>query len=187
MNDMRALTKIILGTLGIFLLIQMIPLFTNVMAMAFGASSQTLSGYYVFSFLGVILLWAFLILSVFLFKRDRAVRWITKDIPAQTEPAAATNWIYFAYRLVCFIVGLLLCYRFLMAVPNVVVRIPYYLRGAQESGFSILLQSFGVLLLLPAGIYLLCGAPHFVRWQVSKTLELCKEYEHLEKQENQQS
>jgi hypothetical protein len=165
----------------------MIPLVTSVMAMAFGASSQTLSGYYMFLSLGVVLLWVFLILSVFLLKRDRAVRWITRNIPAQTEPAAPTNWIYFAYRLACFIVGLLLCYKFLIAVPSEVLRIPYYLSGAHESGFSILIKLFGVLLLLPAGIYLLCGAPHFVRWQVSKTLEMCKEYEHLEKQENQQS
>jgi len=29
--------------------------------------------------------------------------------------------------------------------------------------------------MLTIGIYLVCGAPHFVRWQVKKTLEQCKQ------------
>jgi len=29
--------------------------------------------------------------------------------------------------------------------------------------------------MLTASVYLLCGAPHFVRWQVKKTIEQCKE------------
>lgn len=186
MNDLKALTKIIVGSIGLFLLIQMLPHLISLVVMAFGTSSQGISAYYIFLFFGVALLWVFLIFSVFFLKRDRAVRWITRDIPSQTEPAEPTNWIYFAYRLACFLAGLLLCYKFLIAIPNVIYKIPYYLSGPHKSGLSILIQSFGVLLLLPAGIYLLCGAPHFVRWQVSKTLELCKEYEHLEKQENQQ-
>lgn len=187
MNDMRAWTKIILGSLGIYLLIEMIPLITNMAAIAYGGlTSQTISGYYVFLILGVVLLLTFLILSVFLLKRERAVRWITRGIPEPAEASEPISWIYFAYRLICFVAGLLLCYRFIMSFPNLLLQIPHYLSGSVKSGFSVLLYYFGLLLLLPVGIYLLCGAPHFVRWQADKTLEMCKEYAHCDPQENLQ-
>ena len=37
----------------------------------------------------------------------------------------------------------------------------------------IRLQTLAWLFSLPIAIYLLWGAPHFVRWQVKKTLEIC--------------
>lgn len=187
MNDMRALTKIILGSLGIYLLIQMIPSITNTVALAYsGFTFQMLSLLLLIP--GIVLLWAFLILSVFLLKRERAVRWITKDIPAQTQPAGPTNWIYFAYRLICFIAGLLLCYRFIIWIPSLLLQIPLSLSSSLNSCSPVPLQFFNILLPLPVGIYLLCGAPQFVRWQVSKILEMCKEYNHCSQdQSNPQS
>jgi hypothetical protein len=35
----------------------------------------------------------------------------------------------------------------------------------------------GWIIQLPLAIYLICGAPHFVNWQVRKTLEHCQRWE----------
>jgi hypothetical protein len=39
----------------------------------------------------------------------------------------------------------------------------------------------GWFVLLAMGIYLICGAPHFVRWQVKKTVEQCRKLENVKK------
>ena len=185
MKDTYALTKIIVGVIGIYFLIQFIIAIVGLLFMMINAFflGGTMANAEVLLYLGMLLLWGFLLFWIFFYKRNRIVDWIVKDVPFETEAGGSVNRIYFGYRLVCVIAGLLLCYRFVITIHSVLMRLRMYLDGGAESGFSHLLQSFGVLLLLPAGIYLLCGAPHFVHWQVTKTLALCKETAYAEKEE----
>ena len=44
-------------------------------------------------------------------------------------------------------------------------------------------QLLGLALLLLLGIYLLCGAPQFVRWQTAKTLAFCKQFAYADEEE----
>jgi hypothetical protein len=59
------------------------------------------------------------------------------------------------------------------AVSDIVVSksIPRILELSYPQWFRVIYDFLEVLLAL----YLICGAPHFVRWQVRKTFEQCKE------------
>lgn len=75
----------------------------------------------------------------------------------------------FGYRLVCFIAGLLVLYE--MHKP--LYRLFIYLVQSREfqshvTAGQMLAPLAGQMILLPVGIYLILGAPAFVRWQVRK-------------------
>lgn len=112
-----------------------------------------------------------LLLIVILYQRDK----IAEKIAAGKEkalPQSQPDWISFAYRLVSVIAGL---YCFSMAVYSIgrlagSIRFRMY-RPLYDT--SMLEQSISLFVLLAVGIYLFCGAPHFVKWQARKTIEMC--------------
>ncbi len=90
--------------------------------------------------------------------------------------------VTFAFRLVAMAAGLLCLF---WTLP-VLVRIVSELAASREREFEGFRLFFtggrgylrweyvgGAVLRLAMGIYLVCGAPHFVRWQVKKTMEQC--------------
>ena len=82
----------------------------------------------------------------------------------------------FAFRLVSVAAGILLLY---WLIPSVVATAQGYLRDwTAEAGDTQMFggwprRSFAWVFQAVLAVYLLCGAPHFVRWQVRKTLEQC--------------
>ena len=94
-----------------------------------------------------------------------------------TEPDTQIPWVPFAFRLTVICTGFIALYKFII-ISATIVRIVIMLRN-RDVGLGQLYYSINQiaawLILLPIAVYLLCGAPHFVKWHTKKTLELTKQ------------
>jgi hypothetical protein len=85
-----------------------------------------------------------------------------KEIDVQVK------WIPFAYRLISVIAGLFCFYRAGTYLQRIGI-------SRFQPNWGIFEIIFIFVPLIAAGIYFLCGAPHFIRWQVKKTMEIYTE------------
>ena len=93
-----------------------------------------------------------------------------------SEPNSQIDWLPVAFRLACVVAGLYLLYMVLWGTLGH-VRLYFSSKSQGFDPVPRLINSESLLRLfvpLPIGIYLVCGAPHFVRWHVKKTLEQFK-------------
>ena len=168
MNDLRSFARIALAAAGIFFAFRlidiMIMLFNRMIFVGLGFATVIS-----LMFLGLCLA---SICYACLYKREQlAERIVGTDELA--DPHSQVDWLYVAYRLVCITAGL-------YCLHSVAWRIAYALRGYLGYGSQAASRAFstelvlGWLVMLAIGIYLVCGAPHFVRWHVKKTLEQCR-------------
>ncbi|HUT31688.1 MAG TPA: hypothetical protein VMX13_18010 [Sedimentisphaerales bacterium] len=171
MNDLRKLTRIILAALALYMLINAsFSLFLLLPFLLFADSSSVnalaiLQPLFPIGF-------AVVLLYVLFFRAD----WWIERIVGQEEPArAGVWWLPAAFRLACVFSGIFYVYR---VIPTIISTAHAYLVTQRESPHAILPtitgnQILAWIILLALGLYLLYGAPHFVRWQVRKTLEQC--------------
>jgi hypothetical protein len=128
---------------------------------------------------------AALIAAVWLLIRrsDRIAGWLIRpahadDAPQTPDPA---SWLPAAFRIACFLGGFVFLYRLIGTVlPTLIIVLNAWLTGQTPDRFNMYYhtrpQTFiSWLLIAAAGLYLLCGAPRFVRWHVKKTLELSRQ------------
>lgn len=168
MNKMQGLAKVLITILGAYWLITIIfSMFQSVMAVI---TIHKYNGGEI-GFLLVILLehvFIILIIATILKKRDKIALKIAgseefKDVDAQVK------WIPFSFRLTSIIAGLYCLSRAATSIPSFLIS--GFLPETRMHNANV----YVVLALLIAGIYLICGAPHFVKWQVKKTMEMCGE------------
>jgi len=76
------------------------------------------------------------------------------------------------FRIVCIGAGLFFLRSFIFRFSHLFAASMHRNHGATFNDY-LSWYSYPILLLVVA-IYLLCGAPHFVRWQVKKTLAICE-------------
>lgn len=172
MNKMHSLTKIVLVGIALCIAFHLCTYLISIPMMFFVDAS------YKWSTLPIVLfiLWSLgLAVSIYLliYKRDKLAEKIVgiADLP---DPTPQIQWLPVAFRLVSVAAGLLCLYRVATGIIFALQRYsmlkttsPQYLPQAFE-------QILSYLILLAAAIYLLCGAPHFVRWHVKKTIEQYK-------------
>ena len=180
MNNARSLAKITFVALAIYFLIGLarnLTFATNTI----NYSIKNLDTKFILTlvlFITIPLLYIVALIYFLIYKRDK---WAQKLFPDDTEPAQTpTSGINLtsAYRLICFSAGLGCTYYFFNSLLPTFFRLGY-LQAARTNSPSVLTYFniyfkplFPSFIMLLLGIYLLCGAPHFVRWQVKKTLEL---------------
>ena len=180
MNDLRKLTRIILVGLAISGLI------SGVMALLAVLPHIVFpDGYYgpsaIARFISplFIAVYSGLIIYFLICKSDL---WVEKIVRAEvvTESQSKVFWMPVAFRLVSVFAGILYVY---WVVPRMISGIETYFAikkldtAVVPASHLDVAQVISWVCLLGLGLYLLCGAPHFVRWQVKKTLEQCKEPE----------
>jgi hypothetical protein len=120
---------------------------------------------------------------VLIFRRNELA---SRIVPASevTAPPLEAMWIPFGFRLAAVGAGLLM-------LPNAIFSLGQTLYAyisskseadavmgqsmSQHATADRLLYSFFILAI---AAYLICGAPHFVKWQVKKTLQQCGNAEH---------
>lgn len=178
---MHSLAKIVLMGFALYLAFN---LCTNVIIIPFALLSGS---FYESSILpGVLYLFIFLCLAVsiylLIYYRDKWARYIvgTADLP---DPDVQIQWLPVAFRLVAVVAGLFCLYRLVVNIISVVLRLAMAKGQSSSPGYVQYVTSkvlnfeqiLGWLILLVIGVYFLCGAPHFVRWQVKKTLEQSKQ------------
>ena len=116
----------------------------------------------------------FLVVLQVLYRRNKFVDKIV-GVEETASPQSQIDWIGFSYRLVSVIAGLYCFYRAANYVSMLSMNIILKSRMAKNVlSIDSQIYSYSIILvvLLAAGVYLLCGAPHFVRWQVKKTKEM---------------
>lgn len=184
MKEATALAKIILGTLGIYLLIRWIPQVIVVVFMAF--QNVYVIGQYNLEWQNVLmmvagvaftLLWGFLIVWFLLIRRDWLAGWVTKGIELPVEASGTMNWVPFGYRLACFVGGLIFLFHSTVRLAHTAMSL-LALSAVQRMAGTAPTWGVGLLgsaVVLAIGIYLLCGAPGFVEWQVRRTTALMQE------------
>jgi hypothetical protein len=116
----------------------------------------------------------FLVVLQVLYRRNKFVDKIV-GVEETASPQSQVEWIGFSYRLISVIAGLYCFYRAANYVSMLFMNIILKSRMAKNVlSIDSQIYSYSIILvvLLAAGVYLLCGAPHFVRWQVKKTKEM---------------
>jgi len=118
----------------------------------------------------------------------RGEKWACKIVAHAQEYEAEekTNWLPTTYHIIAVALGILFIW---WTIPYI-FQLLYYIKLAQPSsngqyrqfytGYRILPTLISVIGRLIISVYLLWGAPHFIRWQIKKTLELCKEFDGTE-------
>jgi NADH:ubiquinone oxidoreductase subunit 5 (subunit L)/multisubunit Na+/H+ antiporter MnhA subunit len=179
MNKMHSLAKIILSAIGIFFAIRLLSQLPLAIFWFYSKPSWETAGSSLFSVLFVAgaigLLVYFLI-----YQHDQLAKKIvgSEQLP---EPDSQIQWLPVALRLICIAGGIYFLSIVLWQTTYVVGQ--FARLKAEESAHTIYtgFAPFSTGNLLPwiitliCGVYLLCGAPHFVRWQVKKILQQCKD------------
>lgn len=178
MNKMQTLAKILLAVLGIYTLLNLLPqLSMNLAMMLYG----DLGNYSIIEKI-MIFLWMLLHITVILVIAYqllfRGRLWAGKIVGEQAdESQKVVISLSATYRLAFVVCGTLITFWALSYVPRFfIILYSRYQQGMFRNGYDWLNLLIAPIR-LTIGIYLLCGAPHFVRWQVKKTLEICQKTE----------
>lgn len=190
MNKMHTLTKIILSAIAIFFTIRLLSSLPIAIYPFYSKPSWETAGALFFSILLVAGLIG-LLLYFLVYQHDKLAKKIigSEQLP---EPSSQVQWrLPVALRLICIAGGIYLLSNVLWRTTYVIGQLArfkaktYSVNGTTYTRFftGFAPFSFGNLLpwiiMLICGVYLLCGAPHFVRWQVKKTLRQCKGQEEI--------
>ena len=178
MNRVQSFARVIIGAMAIFFSVKVVVMGIAPVAMLLnGVDGESL-----WSILVSVLvsLAALALLQYFgILKPQKIVDRVTSNIESQT-PTSPISWLPAGYRLVCLFAGLYCIYSVLSRAVTQVALYSHVLAddSAAESMRSYLLRPEDVattVILLVLGVYLLVGAPHFVRWHLKKTARFCQE------------
>jgi len=174
MNNLRSFARIALAATGIYFAFRLIDnMITLVMTMIFSGvggfnPSPRMLVATVVSLMFLCLSFAAMC-YVCLYKREQLAERIV-DTDELDDPRSQIDWLHVAFRLVCIVAGIYFLH-------SAIWRIVYALRAFGSQAASGAFRTdliFGWLVMLAIGTYLICGAPHFVRWHVKKTLQECR-------------
>jgi hypothetical protein len=178
MNKMHTLAKIILSAIGIFFIIRLLSQVPLAIFWFYSKPSWETAALLLFSLLLTAGLIA-LLLYFFFYKNESLAKKIvgSEQLP---EPDSQIQWLPVALRLVCIAGGFYFLCAVLWRAEYVIGQFAVF--KAEAKGHTIYTYPlFTYQSVVPwtvsliCGVYLLCGAPHFVRWQVKKILQQCKD------------
>ncbi len=179
MNKMHTLTKIILSSIGIFFSIRLLSSLPIAVSYFYSKPSWETAGALLFSLLLVAGLIG-LLLYFLVYQHDKLTKKIigSEQLP---EPDSQVQWLPAALRLICIAGGIYFINTVIWQTTYVISQLAAF-KSHTYANYKVFHTytpfSFGNILpwiiTLAIGIYLVCGAPHFVRWQVKKTLRQCK-------------
>jgi hypothetical protein len=175
MNDLHKLARIILVGLGIYVLIRhaigaiaVLPyLFYGESPLRWHAVGQLVS-FALFAVCSGVVIYALIWKADFLSAKITGI---------YESDQAEVWWLPFAFRLASVCAGILLLSWSISSLTSIIAT---YVRMADPRLVTRPMpweMLVGGIIQLPVAIYLLCGAPRFVNWQVRKTLEHCGQWE----------
>jgi hypothetical protein len=178
MNKMHTLTKIALSAIGIFFALRLLSSLPIAIFQLYSKPSWETAGALAFS-ISLVAVAIGLLVYFFIYRNDK----LTKKIvgPEQlSEPDSQIEWLPVAFRLICIASGIYLLNTVIWETTYVISQLAAFTSHTYANYkvfYTYAPFSFGNILpwiiTLAIGIYLVCGAPHFVRWQVKKTLQQC--------------
>lgn len=184
MNKMHTLTKIILSAIGIFFTIRLLSQLPLAIFWFYSKPSWETAAS---SFFALLLTVGFvtLLLYLFIYRSESLAKKIvgSEQLP---EPDSQIQWLPVALRLICIAGGFYFLLTVLWQATRVIGQLAYFKANTNtyiingNTYTTSYYPPFNYQSLLPwiimliCGVYLLCGAPHFVHWQVKKILQHCK-------------
>jgi len=168
MKNTQAFARIVIVGLGIYTCLRMIPLLMSSIFVLSHPTPFSLG----MGFLHLVLMGLFLggAAYILFYKSAALAARLSCDLdPVPESPVA--QWLPAALRLICMGGGLLYLSSFLTGLSHAIQLWIALQRhaGIQAGQAPPMTANFiAWALLLPLSIYLLCGAPHFVRWQVNR-------------------
>ncbi len=170
---MHIVARIVFTALAIYLMIGLITYPIASVALLFQTSGNFSIIWWSVASVLVILLFAAAVYYVLIHKRDALAKRIVGD-GGIAEPQTPVQWLPVAFRLICIVAGMVFLYRFVTRIHVLMQMFAYLIKADQPLRANWRwTRIWESVVLLPFAVYLLCGAPHFVRWHVRKTLELC--------------
>ena len=180
MNKMHTLARIILSAIGIYFAIHLLSQLPYAIFMFYSKPSWETAVSSLISLLLTAGLIA-LLLYFFFYKSEILAKKIvgSEQLP---EPDSQIQWLPVALRLICIAGGIYFLNTVLSQTTHVISQLAAF-KSYTYTNYKVTYTyaPFNYQSLLPwiimliCGVYLVCGAPHFVRWQVKKTLQLCKQ------------
>jgi len=175
MSKIHSFAQIVLAAIGIIFCIRMFSHMLSTMGFLMMRPSVGSVSTFVTMVLALLV-----VCYLFFYKRSQLAEMIVgkDDFP---DADSKMQWLPAAFRLVCILAGLYCLHSTAWSVIYE-LRIYYMTKasGLHTSGRLNPALILGWAVALAIGVYLLCGAPHFVRWHVKKTIEQC-----ASQQENQ--
>jgi hypothetical protein len=190
MNKMQTLAKIALVTLALFIILQIAKSVVYSLPLVCMSGEER-----TFSLISLIAIAVLIILAIVIGQQllVKADMWASRIVMSSetNQSQGDANWLPTTYRILCIVAGVLFLY---WTVPSFFVMLTAFLmkmtleqtselQMAVAASFWPRFVSFAIRLTMAA--YLLCGAPHFVRWQVRKTLEQCAQPPRIGKENTQ--
>jgi hypothetical protein len=175
MDRMQSFARVLVGAIAIYFSVNVLVMMIAPVGMMLNRPNVESVGLMALSLL--IFAACLVLLQYFgVFRPQKVVNLIT----SQVEPPQAieeNQWLPAAYRLVCMFTGLYCVYGFVLRVTRVLTLYVLYQNIAARSAPSPIRpeEIVTTLILLGLGLYLLAGAPHFVRWHLRKTARFCAE------------
>jgi hypothetical protein len=180
-NELRVIARIVLIGVGLYVLLQtFLTILGSFAMMPFVEFSKT----QILVSIAAVAIYIVITLAVvyFLFRCENFFS--AKIVDFESSDDTQISGIAVAFRLVCVIAGVLFLY---WSIPNLIVTVYQYIvniNSANSSGMRTIYMGMSskvdiaqYVILLGLSIYLACGAPGFVQWQVRRTLKQCRKIE----------
>lgn len=182
MNKMQTIARVTLVAIALYIILDLAKhMFQSLYFLGRGGELSLISLLMAFVATGSMIILAAIIAWQLIVRGEK---WACR-IVAQAqdyEDEEKTNWLPTTYHIIAVGLGILFIW---WTIPYI-FQLIYYIKLALSSSNGQYRQMYSGHLALPTfisviarliiAVYLLCGAPHFIRWQVKKTLELCEEF-----------
>lgn len=178
MDKTQSFARVIVGVMAIFFSVKVLVMMITPVGMM--VSQSEVGPFWPLVLVTLISVLVLVLLQYFgVFRPEKVVSLITSHVE-QAPPVAPRQWLPAAYRLVCMFAGLHCLYGVLYRGISQVSLYYYYFRQAATSQttrdrFIRPEEIATTLVLLAMGLYLLAGAPQFVRWHLKRTARFCAE------------
>jgi len=172
MNRMHVLAKIVFMALGLYIVINVLPWIVSLGLSMFTMGATVENVGVLLSNIFVMVVFAGLACYVLIGNREGLARYAVGTEESEVSETAV-QWIAVAYRLICIVAGVVSLYKCIFMLGSLWSLLKVVEMGGSGAPFRFWSRLVQIATFVPCTVYLLAGAPHFVRWQVKKTLEMC--------------
>lgn len=171
MTDIKKIAKIVLVAAALYVLTGLLTISVGI-AVAMFSAEHTLP-LLTIAYLGPVALIMATCLCLFGSWGDKVAEKVVGKTKPPTQPVW---WLPAMLRLACVVAGIWYLYWSLPGTLYFLQQLVWDNFGAHSDAVrqALLSQIARNSVVLALGLYLLFGAPHFVRWQVKKTIQQCK-------------
>ena len=178
MNKMQTIARITLAAIAIYIILDVAKSILSGLSLIAHGGLPNISLFMMFVSIGIMTILAVIIGRELIVRGEK---WACRIVAHSEEYEAEekTNWLPTTYHIIAMSIGILFIWWAIPYIFQLVSSFLLSLNAEYKQWYphpKLLSQLISVIVRLIIAAYFLFGAPHFVRWQVKKTLELCEEF-----------